>query len=218
MKRKFYYLLIDQHTDGVLWSTQSKDAATAMSMYSTRIKLATIDSQRDRPDAANQDFATTKFTDMTRHYRVTFRKTQRTLHDMTDPPAGWLELRQEIARRGRFQTRLSNMCDLAMMAMAESGRLQNFMPTVDSELAKCDPAAGRYSLAIEAYAATTGCTAATAYGELKMQSDNLAHARLRNLGIYLKYRDRLNEAQGTTAAQAAVMQQASDELFANALV
>ena len=51
-----------------------------------------------------------------------------------------------------------------------------------------------------------------------MQMENLAHARMRNLGIYIRYRTLLNDALGDQASLDAVIEQARGDLTTNSRV
>jgi hypothetical protein len=88
--------------------------------------------------------------------------------------------------------------------------------SIISQLQQCDPTNNYFTDAIIGYANATECSPATAYKELTLHMENIAHIRLRNLGIYIKYRNLLNSVEPARLRE--VYNLAKDELVNNSLV
>jgi hypothetical protein len=105
-----------------------------------------------------------------------------------------------------------------MAGLQDSDFHVNYDSSINDELSKCNVANDIYTDPIRAYAQVTACDPRTAVEELTVHMDNLAHTRLRTLGIYIKYRNLLNDAAPIMADQKDVYRLARDALLSNASV
>jgi hypothetical protein len=215
-KTDFLYLLIDEHTNGVLCSTKDYDVACATTLCSSRVSLKAVET--DKP-WIGLDFKSSNFNDTTVNYVATLRTGQRYVSelDATLATAEYTKLREEVALRMRFHDSLVNKYRHIMLGIPESGLFVEYSGTITYELLKCKPADGYYTNAIKAYALQSGCDDATAYDELSMQVDNLSHARMRNLGSYIKFRNKLNQSAADAPLMQAIIVEALNELYKNAI-
>ena len=209
-----YYLIIDQVYDCVLWSTPSIDTANAMSMSSTRIRIVPSVTKIE----TLAEMSASDFRDFTKCYRVAYRWADKSPPELIEQAPELLEYREEVKRRSKAHGKLINFCDKALELTADSKRFVSYADTVLFELSQCDDAAGSYSEGIKTYASMIGVEPGAAYQELNMQMENLAHARMRNLGIYIRYRTLLNDALGDQASLDAVIEQARGDLTTNSRV
>lgn len=210
---RIYFVLLDQHNDIAAWATTSKDAANAMSMFSTRVKMVNMEFKKNILTSMSMP----EFQDLEKCLRLTYRKATRATLEIPNSDA-IRAYREEIAIRTRCQEKLVRLCDQAMQMISDTNRFNDYASTIMYEMSQCDDTAGVYSEGIKTYAASTNCEPRSAYQELKMQMENLAHARMRNLGIYIKYRNLLNDSAGDQESQSAVINAATDELIRNSMV
>ena len=107
---------------------------------------------------------------------------------------------------------------MAMCNNTETPLHSKYGDSIIGQLKQCNTSDNYFTDAIIGYATATNCTPATAYEELNLHMENMAHVRLRNLGIYIKYRNLLNSVEPTQAALKEVYDLARDELYINSLV
>jgi hypothetical protein len=215
-KTDFLYLIIDEHTNGVLCSTKDYDVACATTLCSSRVSFKAIET--DKP-WIGLDFKSSNFNDLSINYVASLRTGQRFITELEAQLAtvDYTKLREEVALRMRFHDSLVNKYRHIMLGIPESGLFVEYSGTITYELAKCQPSEGYYTNAIKAYALQSGCNTPTAYDELSMQIDNLSHARMRNLGSYIKFRNKLNQCSADSALMQSIIVEALNELYKNAI-
>jgi hypothetical protein len=215
-KTDFLYLIIDEHTNGVLGSTKDYDVACATTLCSSRVSFKAVET--DKP-WIGADFKTSDFNDTSVNYVANLRTGQRSVTLLSDNLVSteYTKLREQIALRMKFHDSLANKYKHIMLTIPESGLFVEYAGTIGYELAKCNPDSGYYTNAIKAYGMQSGCDPETAYNELSMQIDNLSHARMRNLGSYVKFRNKLNQAPADPVQLQAIIVEALNELYKNAI-
>lgn len=217
-KLEFMYLVVDSsNLDAVLLSTGSATTAKAVALSDRRLRCRAIETWAKW---INKDFKEFDFNTMEETYLYNWRSGSRSLtvagpDVVTDE---FKKFRKEIKDRHSWHEALDTLCSLIMLPVPETERHLEYAPHIVSQLQQCDPNNNIYTDAISAYASATNCTPATAYTELNLHVENIAHARLRNLGIYIKHRNMLNAAGPSNAEQKAVYDSARDELINNSLV
>jgi hypothetical protein len=217
-KPEFMYLVVDSsNLDAILLATGSATTAKAVAMTDRRLRCRGIETWARW---IVKDFKEFDFNNMETTYLYNWRNGQRSI--TVAPPENITDefraFRKEIRDRHSWHEALSTLCDLIMLPVTETPMHTEYAASIVGQLQQCDPANNRYTDAICAYATATDCSPATAYAELNLHMENIAHARLRNLGIYIKYRNLLNSTPATTEKQKAVYDAARDELINNSLV
>lgn len=219
-KLEFMHVITDaNHSDVILLATGSAAAAKAVAMCNRNLRLKTIETWAPWID---NSFKISDFNDPAAAYVFVWNSSTQTRS--VEPAAIELltpefkQYRQEIKLRLNWLEVLGTIADCIMTPVTETPLHIEYADSILDQLNKCDPANNRYTDAIAAYATATNCTPATAYVELNLHMENMAHARLRNMGIYIKYRNLLNAAPATTEAQRAVWNAARAELINNSLV
>lgn len=213
----FFYLIVDYPTSAIMASTTNYEAAQAMQFFSRRLVVKVYETHKPY---IGDDFKETDFNDTTNHYKLihTSQVRQVGILDTELATTEFINKRKEIIRRLSFHDVLFTKVELMMAGMGDSRLFQSYADTIGYELLKCNPALDEYSFAVHAYGLASDCNAETAYDELKLQMDNLAHARMRNLGIYIKYRNRLNQTASDKDSQAGVIKDAMQELIRNSAI
>jgi hypothetical protein len=219
-KPELMHLIVDaNHSDAVLLATGSTAAAKAVAMCNRNLRLKTIETWAPWIDSG---FKICNFNDPSIAY--IFKWNSNTQTRSAEPaPAELLtpefkQYRQEIKLRLDWLEVLGTVSDVIMSPVTETPLHIEYADSILDQLRRCDPENNSYTDAIAAYATATDCTPAAAYAELNLHMENMAHARLRNLGIYIKYRNLLNAAPATADAQRAVWHAARAELINNSLV
>jgi len=217
-KPEFMYLVTDgSNNDAILLSTGSATTAKAVAMSDRRLRYRGVETWAKW---IVKEFKENDFNDMAQTYLYNWRGGKRSIS--IAPPElvteEFLAFRKEIKDRHSWHEALSTLCDLIMLPVTETVLHTEYASSIIGQLQQCDPKSGYYTDAICAYASATNCTPATAYTELNLHMENIAHARLRNLGIYIKYRNLLNATPAIAESQLAVYNAARDELVNNSLV
>jgi hypothetical protein len=102
-----------------------------------------------------------------------------------------------MPRRHLAKLRITFLYGLEVNFQRELDHAAEYMPDhlvsfIYDELADCDPRAGRYTKAIEEYAALQDITVEVAYQELRMKLQSKGMAKLRNYALYQKYMMQMN--------------------------
>lgn len=210
----FFYLILDYPTNAVMASTKNHDAAQALQLFSRRLIVRSFETHKNW---LNDDFKVTDFNNINEHYAANIRGRNRELVKLDESivTPEFVEKRKEIIRRLNFQDSLATRVDLMMQLTSDSRIFQNYASTIGYELEKCRPEENFYTPAVIAYGIASECNSSIAYNELKLQMDNLAHIRMRSLGIYTKYRNRLNQAPGDADSLREVVNDAMQEIIRN---
>jgi hypothetical protein len=201
-KKEALYLIIDEKTDGILYATDSIDAATAMAIFSLRIKIQVLETQMPwlREGLRNIDYK-----DPEKHYVFKLGDLSRTVLPMENPSEEFLSFKKEVALRSQFQERLRVYCDASIAAYtSESPMLEDYSSTIIYELNNCDVTNNKFTNGIKSYAKISEISEKAAYQELKLHIDNLSTLRMLNYGMYMKFRTLFNNAPATVEAQLAV--------------
>jgi hypothetical protein len=194
IKKDFLYLLRDELNDGILHATDSYDAATAMSLFSPRITLTPIETHTPwlkenlkTPDYKNKDAFLKWEPKNALRFVVPLEKEEIT--------PKYISYKNEIIARTRYQELLITHCDMLLVTNGiETPMLERYAATIVSELSKCSVEENTFSPAIVNYAIISEIDTVTAFNELKLHIDNMAQTRLRNLAVYIKFRNILNRS------------------------
>ena len=215
---EFFYIIVDKSSRNILAATDSKAAAMALSLWQSRIWMNIVPNKNSRP--ADQQ-SINDFLDLDRCYKTVLGDFQEdfvlTPIPITDKKPLKL-LRKEVIRRLIWQTKLASRCERATMTVPENIFLENYSESILSELDKCSPNNQYYTEPIKDYARITDCSEDVAYNELKLHMDNLAHSRLRNLALYIKFRNKLNQANGDPDSQKLVYEEFLQEMVGNSKI
>lgn len=218
-KPEFMYIVCDSNNlNAILLSTSSETNAKAIEQCSRRIRIYPLETWENWVD---ENFSTFDFNDMTKLYQYNQMNGKRSVSEsnetlLNDPT--FSNFRKEVNDRFNWHNALSTLCRLVLLNSTETPLHAEYATSIISQLQQCDKANNYYTDAIISYAIATNCTPVTAYEELNLHMENLAHTRLRNLGIYIKYRNLLNSVQPTQAALKEAYNLAKDELINNSLV
>ena len=215
---EFFYIIVDKPSRNILAATNSKGAAMAISLWQSRIWMNIVPNKNNRPpDQQSID----DFLDLKRCYKTVLGDFQEdfvlTPIPQTDKKSLKI-LRREVIRRLFWQTKLASRCERATMVVPENILLEKYSESILSELDKCDLSTQYYTEPIKDYARITDCSNNVAYNELKLHMDNLAHSRLRNLGLYIKFRNKLNQVAGDYDSQKLVYEEFLQEMFGNSKI
>jgi hypothetical protein len=213
----FCYLLIDTINNGVLYNTSSSGAAKAMLLFSSNIQCIPLETHHLW---ARADFKESNFNDFNKHYTIATPGGQRTVQELPESAVDnrFKDLRKEVKIRTEYHALLINIA-MAQLALAtEHNGIINFGDTIIYEIQNCRPDENYYTDAVRGYALGSGIDNQSAYDELKLHVDNLSHQRMRNMGIYVKFRNMLNQVPAETNAQKSVIGMAVDNLVKNSFV
>lgn len=204
-QKDFLYLLIDEINDGILFATDSIDAACAMTLFSPRISLRPMETHKSylRADLAKIDYR-----DLKTHYAWKPAKGKREIPPLAkeEITPEYIAYRNEIARRTRFQDMIKCLLDVNVVATSvETPLLSNYAPNIGYELLQCKPAEDFFTTAVQAYAYNSSISNSDAYYELKLHMDNLSSVQLTNLAVYIKFRNLLNQAAGDLDSQKTIV-------------
>ena len=218
IRPEFMYLVTDaSNSDAILLATGSATTAKAVALCDRRLRFRGVETWARWID---KEFKDLDFNDIKNTYYYNWRGGKRSI-SVESPELvteEFVTFRREIKMRHSWHEALSALCDLIMLPVVETPMHNEYASSIIDQIHKCDPDNNFYTDAICAYATATNCSPATAYAELNLHMENIAHARLRNLGIYIKYRNLLNAAPAIQDAQQAVYNAAQDELVNNSLV
>ena len=192
--KDFLYLLKDETNDCIITASESYDAAAAVSLFSPRITMIPVETHKRhlKGKLRNAEFKNPNLA-----IRWNSRAgVKRDIEILDQVPVGLMEFRREVADRLFWQEKLKTHCDMMLKINGpETPMIEEYLPSILDELVRCDPNAGEYTAAIKSYAVISDISDAAAYDELRLHCDNLAHSRLRNLAIYIKFRNQLNDAK-----------------------
>jgi hypothetical protein len=218
IRSEFMYLVTDaSNSDAIILATGSATTAKAVALCDRRLRCRGIETWARW---IAKEFKEFDFNDMETTYYYNWGGGKRSISVDSPSPVTdeFRAFRKEIKTRHGWHEALSTLCDQIMLPVAETPLHNEYASSIVDQIHKCDPANNFYTDAICAYATATNCSPSTAYNELNLHMENIAHARLRNLGIYIKYRNLLNSVPATQEAQRAVYNAAQDELVNNSLV
>jgi hypothetical protein len=211
IKTDFLYLLRDELNDGILHATDSYDVAAAMALFSPRITLTPIETHRTwlkenlrTPDYKNKDV----------HLKWAPKGSLRFIAPLEESEITpeYIAYRNEIITRSRFQEMLITHCEMLLATNGiETPMLERYATAITSELSKCSIEDNIFTSSITNYAKISGIDTATAFNELKLHIDNIAQTQLRNLAVYIKFRNALNRA--TLADQGKVYESAINAIY-----
>lgn len=216
VKYDFLYVLVDMGNSGVVCATPSANAAKAVALGCQRLKIHPVETHQPWLEKEIRD---AEFNNLEKNYSLTF-KNGRILTDL-DPKLvvpEFTKLRKDTILRMGFQEALNSLCSISMTSLSDSEFHVEYASSINDELSKCSITDNVYTDTICAYAQATDCEPRTAVEELTVHMDNLAHTRLRTLGIYIKYRNLLNDTPATRAELRKVYEQVRGDLFINASV
>jgi hypothetical protein len=211
IKKDFLYLLKDELNDGILHATDSYDAATAMSLFSPRITLIPIETQAPwlkenlkTPDYKNKHVFLKWEPKNALRFVVPLEKKEITPE--------YCSYKNEIITRTRYQELLITHCDILLVTNGiETPMLERYAATIVNELSKCSVEENTFSPAVVNYAVISEIDTVTAFNELKLHIDNMAQTRLRNLAVYIKFRNILNRSP--LADQGKIFELAIDAIY-----
>jgi len=215
-KQDFYYILIDDFTTGILAGTASFKSSIAMTLLNSRIRMIPIAVTAPWIDKrwVNSNFNTL---DINYSHRYKHGDILGELHSSAVTET-YINYRKEIKIRLSFQEALVQFCEITVLGISETPFLIEYGDTILYEISNSNPDKQQYTDAIKSYAFASNCSNSTAYGELKLHMENISLVRMRNLGIYINYRNKLHDTVGTISEQKIVLEQAKTELFKNARV
>jgi hypothetical protein len=215
---EFFYIILDKSNRNILAATNSKGAAMAMSLWQSRISMNVVSNKNSRRDDQQ---SIDDFLDINRCYKTVLGDLNEDFVLTTVPKADKKSLkilRREVIRRLLWQTKLASRCERGTTAVPENIFLEKYSETILSELDKCRPDKQYYTEPIKDYARITDCSNDVAYNELKLHMDNIAHSRLRNLGLYIKFRNKLNQVNGDHFSQKLVYEEFLQEMIGNSKI
>jgi hypothetical protein len=205
--------------DKIFYKTNSSGAAKAMMLFSSNINCITLETNHLWAPA---DFKETKFNDFSKYYKtvVPSKGGQRIIQELPRDAVDdkFLEFRKEVKMRTEFHALLINIANGQLALATEHNGIVDFGATIIYEIQNCRPEENYYTDAIRGYALGSDISNQNAYDELKLHIDNLSHQRMRNMGIYLKFRNMLNQTPADKESQKAVIALALDNLIRNSYV
>jgi len=216
-KPEFMYIVCDwSKQNAILLSTSSEISAKAIEQSNRRLKIVPIETWANWVD---ENFSIFDFNDTSKIYQYDQTHGKRSVVEaditlLSDKNLS--EFRKEIKERFGWHDALSTLCSLLMLNSTETPLHAEYANSIISQLQQCDPTNNYFTDAIIGYANATECSPATAYKELTLHMENIAHIRLRNLGIYIKYRNLLNSVEPARLRE--IYNLAKDELVNNSLV
>jgi hypothetical protein len=216
---EFMYIVCDStNLNAILLSTGSESSAKAITLSDRRLKIFPIETWANWID---ENFSNFNFNDLNKTYLYSWRLGKRLVVEADaalSTDRNLIDFRKEVKSRFVWHDALDILCNLVMCSNTETPLHSKYGDSIIGQLQQCDISNNYFTDAIIAYATATNCTPATAYEELKLHMENMAHVRLRNLGIYIKHRNLLNSVEPTNAALKEVYDSAKDELIMNSLV
>jgi len=216
-KPEFMYIVCDSSKlNAILLSTSSETNAKAIEQSNRRLKIFPIETWANWVD---ESFSIFDFNDLTKLYQYSQGHGKRSVVEaditlLSDKNLA--EFRKETKELFGWHDALSTLCSLLMLNSTETPLHAEYANSIIGQLQQCDPPNNYFTDAIIGYATATECNPATAYKELTLHMENIAHIRLRNLGIYIKYRNLLNSVDPAELRK--VYNLAKDELINNSLV
>jgi len=209
----FCYLLFDLTTRCVLYKTDSSGAAMAVLLSTSNLGSMSC----DRRWLALKNFDESNFNDFSVFHTLTFKNKVRHIGYLSEYfiTPELKKLREEIMIRVAYHDILINKTNGLINLSAEHYGIIDFGDTIVYELQKCRPEENYYSDAVKNYALGSEIDDQAAFDELKTHMDNISHQRMRSMGLYIKYRNMLNQAPATQKDQQRVIDRALDALFFN---
>lgn len=213
----FCYLLIDTPTNGILYNTSSCAAAQAIQLFSSNIYCTPLETHSMW---APKDYKETNFNDFGKHYTIVGKPGQRVVKELPAHVVNerFMRLRQEIKTRADYHLRLHDIARSVLVQAVEHQLIVDFGDTIIYEIQNCRPGEGYFTDGVRSYALISGISNHSAYNELKLHIDNLSHQRMRNMSIYLKFRNMLNQTPADPVQQKAVIMMALENFIKNAYV
>jgi len=177
----------------------------------------TIGHQSNGKNRKNKNFKEDDFNNFDMFYTVNFRNKIGYIEPLsTDVVTSELRtMKKEIKIRIEYHSILINKVKGLINLSAEHFGLIDFGDTIVYEIQKCNPEDNYYSDAIKNYALGSETSNQAAYDELKAHIDNISHQRMRSMGLYIKYRNMLNQSPASPKEQQKVIDTALDALFFN---
>jgi hypothetical protein len=214
----FFYIIVDKSNRNILAATESRAAAMALSLWQSRISIIVMANKNSRPEDQK---SVNDFLDLQRYYQMVLGDPHEdfvllSLKGYERKPLKLL--RKEVIVRLLYQTKLASRCERATITVPENLFLEKYSESILSELNKCCPEKNYYTEPIKDYARLTDCSDESAFNELTLHMDNLSHSRIRNLGIYVKFRNKLNDADGKIRSQKSVYEEFLQEMVGNSRI
>lgn len=204
--RDYIYLLVDEVTDGILHATDDLSAASAMAVFSLRIKIIPLETHKSflRKDLLDVDY---KDPDV----HLIWRQAPGLRKHLPMPPADitneYLAFKQEVKTRTLYhELLLIRVLEASVTNFVETPLLEKFSSTIVDDLLRSNPESGYFTPGIRAYASASEVDDATAFRELQLHIDNLKTVRMYLLGTYIKYRNLLNKADASRESQMRVIE------------
>lgn len=220
-KRAFLNLVVEYPTNNIIVATHSERVAKAVALSSRKLRVQPVEQW------AHYVHESLKKVDIKRNQRggkffrmVTGNGEGREVEEipLEEVSDELKKLRRESVLRLYFHETLANLCDSMIYHYAETDLHVECSPFIIDQVNKCRPDEDYYTDAVHSYALAAETSDFGAYQELKMHMDNMAHARLRNLAIYIKFRNQMNESRATEEEQNKVLKRARFELWKGSLV
>lgn len=184
------FLIVDEATSAVFASTCHYDAAIAITLWSTRVKLTLLNSHLSQ----EHQYLTTNYNDIqnlysyeTRNGIVSFSLVNNLYHD------DMKKYRKSLQIRLKYHEDLCNKINNAIFGWCDTKLHDKFSADILHELNQCDVKNNFYTNNIIMYATINNISPTYAYQELKMFQDNLTAVKIRLLAQYVYHRNKYNE-------------------------
>jgi hypothetical protein len=195
VSKDFLYLLKDETNNGILHASNSHDAAIAMTLFSPRVSMIPLETHKPW---LKDNLKTANYRNKSIFLKWDPKMGQRFVSPLEkqEITPEYIAYRREIAMRARYQEMLITHCNISSAAnCSETPLLEKYASTIINELSKCSIEQNIFTPAIINYALISKIDTATAVNELQLHIDNMAQARLKNLAVYIKFRNELNRAE-----------------------
>jgi hypothetical protein len=183
------FLIVDEATSSVFASTYFYDAAIAITLWSTRIKLTLLNSHLSQ----EQQYLTTNYNDVenlycyeTRNGLVNFKLVNNIYNHEIQ------QYRKSLQLRLKYQEDLCNKINNAIFGWCDTKLHDKFSADILHELNQCNVENNLYTNNIIMYALINDISPKHAYHELKMFQDNLTAVKVRLLAQYIYHRNKYN--------------------------
>jgi hypothetical protein len=183
------FLIVDEATSIVLASTNYHDAAVAILMWSTRLKLTLLNSHLFQGEQYNVDY-----NDMNNLYIYETRNGVTNFKLLNYQQCDELiQYRKRLKIRLKYHEDLCDKINNALYGWCDTKLHDIFSADILYELSQCNIENNIYSNNIMMYANINNITPQYAYNELRMFQENLSAIKLRLLAQYVYHRNKYNE-------------------------
>jgi hypothetical protein len=184
------FLIVDEATSVVLATTNYHDAAVAILLWSTRLKLTLLNSHLFKGEEHNVDY-----NDMNNLYIYETRNGTTNFKLVNDNHSDELtSYRKRLKIRLKYHEDLCDKINNALYGWCDTKLHSIFSADILHELNQCDVENNVYTNNIMMYATINNISPQYAYTELKMFQDNLSAVKIRLLAQYVYHRNKYNEA------------------------